>query len=172
MAEGFLSTPPHCLQPPTQMLFLLVFLLNGWWSHHIWCVDLLSDIMDLHMSSLGTFVIEGPCCVFYATRYQVYWGLWDKWFFASTLIWYHWDTKSHTAHSGANRLTHPYKYILKPPIMWSQQLYLLHWMDNPLVLRIYVPQCLCWLVQIMYLLIRFKKLCSSHETQTILMEMV
>ena len=39
-----------------------------------WCAVSLS-IMDLCMSSLGTLVPEGPWCVFYATRCQVYWGL-------------------------------------------------------------------------------------------------
>ena len=27
---------------------------------------------------------------------------------------------------GANRLTHPYKYVLAPSVMWSHQLYVLH----------------------------------------------
>ena len=31
---------------------------------------LLNDTMDLHMSSLGTLVLQGPCGVFYATRHQ------------------------------------------------------------------------------------------------------
>ena len=35
----------------------------------------INDIMDLHMSSHSTLVPEGPCCVFYATRFQVYWCL-------------------------------------------------------------------------------------------------
>ena len=35
-------------------------------------------------------------------------------------------TQTHTAHSGASRLTHPYKYIFPPPVMCSQQLLLLH----------------------------------------------
>ena len=59
-------------------LFVVLFLwLNGW-SYHIWCIISLNDIMDLtdpHMSSLGTFVPEVPCYVFYATRPQIYWGL-------------------------------------------------------------------------------------------------
>ena len=38
--------------------------------------------------------------------------------------------QGHTAHTGANRLTHPYKYILTPPVMCSQQLSVLHWMNN------------------------------------------
>ena len=46
-----------------------------------------------------------------------------------TLIWYH-TCKTHTAHSGANRLTYWYKYIFKPPVKCSQQLPLLHKMIN------------------------------------------
>ena len=40
---------------------------------HLMCYFI--DIMDLHMSSFGTLIPEGPWCVFYATRRQVYWGL-------------------------------------------------------------------------------------------------
>ena len=32
------------------------------------------------------------------------------------------QTQRHTAHSGANRLTHPYKYILTPLVMCSKKL--------------------------------------------------
>ena len=42
---------------------------------HIWCAILLNDIMDPHMSNLCTSVSEGPWCVFYAIRHQIYWGL-------------------------------------------------------------------------------------------------
>ena len=49
----------------------------------------------------------------------------DKYFFTGTLIWYH-TQKTHTAHSGASRLTHPCKYIFTPPVTCSQQLPLLH----------------------------------------------
>ena len=35
-------------------------------------------------------------------------------------------TDKDTAHSGASRLTHPYKYIFTPPVICSQQLSLLH----------------------------------------------
>ena len=40
-------------------------------------------------------------------------------------------------HRGANRLAHPYKYIFTPPLMYSQQLPLLHWMNNLLISKIY-----------------------------------
>ena len=73
-----LAPLPHFLSPPTltpTVLSVVLFLwLNGC-SHHIWCVILLNDNMDLHMPSLGTLVPEGTWCLFYATRRQVYWGL-------------------------------------------------------------------------------------------------
>ena len=61
--------------------------------------------------------------------------------------------QTHTTHSESNRLTQPYKYILTPPAMCSQQLSVLHWMNNSLISKIYFPQCLfvcgsryiCWL---------------------------
>ena len=56
---------------------------------------LLNDNMDLHMSSLGTLVVsEGPWCVFYATRRQVYRGLIHNMFF----YWYS-NLISHTQHT-------------------------------------------------------------------------
>ena len=79
------------------------------------------------MSSLGNLVQEGPWCVFYATRHQVYWGL------TCNVVFYlypdlisHTHTHEHTAHSGANRLTHPNKYIFTLPVISSPQLPLLH----------------------------------------------
>ena len=65
-----------CLKPPPPLLFLFPCFFN-WnvWSCHIWCVILLDNIMDPHMSSVGTLVPEGPWCVFYATKCHVYWGL-------------------------------------------------------------------------------------------------
>ena len=39
----------------------------------------------------------------------------------------HRHTHRHTAHAGTNRLTHPFKYILTTPAMYSQQLYVIHW---------------------------------------------
>ena len=31
--------------------------------------------MNLYMSSFGTLVSEGPCCVFYERKHQVYCGV-------------------------------------------------------------------------------------------------
>ena len=43
--------------------------------------------MDLHLSNLGTYAPEAPCCVFYATRRQVYCRFdTDDMSFASTLV--------------------------------------------------------------------------------------
>ena len=39
----------------------------------------------------------------------------------------------HTSHSRVNRLTHPYKYKLTPPVMCSQQLHVLQWMNNSFI---------------------------------------
>ena len=49
----FSLTSPSRLFPPTYNL-------------------LLNDIMDLHILEFGTLVLEGPCCMFYATRRQGY----------------------------------------------------------------------------------------------------
>ena len=69
---------PCHLQPypltPTILSIVLFLWLNGW-SQHIWYTVLLNDNMDLHTSNLGTLVPEGPWCVFYATRCQLYWVL-------------------------------------------------------------------------------------------------
>ena len=76
-------------------------------SCHISCVILLSDIMDLHLTSLGTLVPATRCCVFYTPRNQIY-GMFDTndIVIASTLIWYHTHRETHKGHTGTNRLTH------------------------------------------------------------------
>ena len=127
-----LSTPPQPLTPlpcylqPTPPLFLLLFLwLNGW-SQHIWCaIILLNDNMNLHMSSLGTLEPEGACVRFMqlgVTFSEVWHNVIFYWY--SDLIP---PTPTHTVHSGASRLANPYEHIfIPPPVMWSQQLPLLH----------------------------------------------
>ena len=44
------------------------------------------------------------------------------------------------AHKGANRLTHPYEYILTLPVMYSQHLSVLHWMNNLLISKYYFAE--------------------------------
>ena len=81
-----------------------------------------------------------------------------KWFFPSFLIWYYMYTETH-------RLTRPCKYILTPPVMCSQQQYVLQWMNNSLIPQIYfsvlVHSVLAfknyWLVEVICMLIRFIK---------------
>ena len=88
----FCYPPPPNLHPTSTALFVALFLWLYGWSRHIWCAILLNDIMDPRISSLGTLVVpERPCCVFYATRRQLYfWQI--TWIFAWTLIWYHTHT--------------------------------------------------------------------------------
>ena len=95
--------------PPTVYFVALFLWQNGWW-HHILCGFFVNYILDLHMLTLGTLVAEGPCCVFQPTRRQVYNGLTHNGVFG---FQYHTVThkQKHTAHSGANELAHPHKYI-------------------------------------------------------------
>ena len=65
--------------------------------------------------------------MFYATRYQVYWGPAHNMIFGSTLIWYHTEAQRHTEHSRINTVL--YKYILTPPVMCSQQLCVLYFTE-------------------------------------------
>ena len=53
--------------------------------------------MDLHISSFGTLVPGGACCVFYSTLCQVYLGLSYKVVSCYYLIWYHTDKDAKTA---------------------------------------------------------------------------
>ena len=132
MAEGtfFPSLPAFT---PTSFFAFLFLCLNGS-SRHIWYVIICNDIMNIHMSSLGTLVLEGPCC-FFVRLFFLQQGVectevWHSVFFCSYS-----DLISHTnihpyihkdtAHAGANRLAHPYKYILRPP--HSSYLYYMEW---------------------------------------------
>ena len=51
------------------------------------------------------------------------------------------NTNTHSKFRG-QRLTHPYKYILTPPAICSQQLFALYWTNNSLTSKIYFPQYL------------------------------
>ena len=56
--------------PPHTPAFFVLFIWLNLLSCHI-CFVLLNDMTDLHLFSLGTFVSETPCYVFYVTRHQV-----------------------------------------------------------------------------------------------------
>ena len=109
-----LSTSPPPTQPSPALLFLL---------------------MDLHMSSLCIIVSEGPCCVFYATRSLL---RSDTKYDSLLVLWFDITlTNTHSTHRGQ---THTYKYILTPPVMCSQQLSILKWMNNLLISKICFPK--------------------------------
>ena len=108
------------------------------------------------MSSLGTLIPEAPCYVIYATRHQVYCRFDTDMAFPSTLIWYHTQKQTHNTHWDQH------KYILTPPVMCSQQLSVLHWINNSLISKILqrsLVSLLCknyWCADVTYPLIRFK----------------
>ena len=68
--SNFVEPPLPChLQPPHSLFSLLSYFLGG--AAHLMCY-FTYDGMGLHMSTFGNLVPEGPWCVFYATRRQVY----------------------------------------------------------------------------------------------------
>ena len=98
---------------------------------------LLNDIMDVHMSSLRTLMRVLRNQASNLLKSNAWCGfllvLWFDVTYKNTHI------KKHTAHSGASRLTRP--YIFTPTLMCSQQLALLHWMNNLLMSKLHFPQC-------------------------------
>ena len=106
----------------------------GWMCDHAKSTVILLSVMDLNLSILDTLVPAAPFCVFYGTRNQIYRSF-DTYNIvsATTLIWYHINVQIHTGHTGTNRLTHMYKYILTAPVTCTQQLPTLHWMNNLLI---------------------------------------
>ena len=100
LTPSFMKIPLYCLPLFFQILFnphlptftptaffVALFLWLNWWSLHICCVILPNDTSDLHMSSLGIIVPEGPYCVFYVIRHQVYWGQTDVFFLQ--VLWFY-----------------------------------------------------------------------------------
>ena len=99
----FVNTSPYFPLTPNLTPAPLVFLLSCFYFCCPVCclfAILLNDNMDLHILSLGTLVSEGPWCVFYVTRCQVYGGLTHNMFFTGTLIWYHPHTNTHSTLKG------------------------------------------------------------------------
>ena len=90
---------------------------------------ILLSTTDPYLTSLCTLVPHASCYVFYGTRHVNFRFDTDDMAFASTVIWYHTQIHLHTQiHTETNRLTH--KYILKPPVMCSQRLFVLNWMKH------------------------------------------
>ena len=117
-----------------------MFLWLNAWSCHSWCFVSLNDITDLHMSSLGILVPEWPSSMFYATRRQVYWGLTQCVFLL--LLWFDF-THSQTKIQHTQGQWDKYKYMLTHPVMCSQQLSVLRWMNNSLMSKMSL-RCLCF----------------------------
>ena len=108
-----MKTPLYCLPSTPRVLSVVLFLLLNGWSRHIWCAVLLNDNMDLHMSSLGTLLPEGPWCVFYATRCQVYCGLTH-----SVVFYWYFNFISHT-HTHTHMHTHKYTQCKTRFFLWN-----------------------------------------------------
>ena len=123
-----LATPTfdhaHSPKPPPEMAIAIVLFLwlNGW-SRHIWCAILLKDNMDLHRSSLGTLIPEGPWRVFYAKRSQVYWGLTHNvvFYWYSDLIS---QTYKHTRHTQGQADWHTHINVYLHHLLCAQSSYL------------------------------------------------
>ena len=79
--------------------------------------------MDLNMSHLGNLVPEGPSCVFTGSDTKFSLLLYTDLISNKQT---NKQTNRYTAHKGANRMTHPHKYILTPLAMCLQQLSVLN----------------------------------------------
>ena len=114
--------PPYIAYPLNlPLLFLLpcfFFWLNALFNA---LSNMLFYLMIQQTCTCGALVLEASCCVFYATRHQVY-SRFDinHMVFVSTLIWYHTPKQVYTQHTLRHIKWH--KYILKPPIICSHRL--------------------------------------------------
>ena len=126
----FVLLPLLChLQPPPALpiLFSCFF---SWMGDDSRCdAILLNDNMDLYMLSLGTIVPEGPWCVFYATRHEVYWGL----IYNMVFYWYP-DLISHkrTQHTQRPVYQHTHINIYLHYLLCAQSrcLYYIKWLNE------------------------------------------
>ena len=92
--------------------------------------------MDLNLLRLDTLIPAVSCCEFYAKNHQLYVLMFDT----DDIIfcWYsdfilHTQEYIHSGHTGINRLTETFRYILTPHVLWTHQLPVLHWMNILLV---------------------------------------
>ena len=140
--SNFVQTPFPVASNPTAAHSVVLFLwLNGW-SRHIWFATFLNDIMDVQMLSLR--ILMHVLCNKVSTLLRS-----DTWCRFLLVLWFdithtnkHKHIQRHKTHLGASRPMHPCKYIFTPTVICSQQLSLLHWMNNSLISKIYFPQCL------------------------------
>ena len=114
---------------------LYIVVLFGWMGDYT-TFDVLFYLivkMELHMPSLSTLVPEGPWCVFYSTRRQVYWGLAHIVVFYLLIFFNITHKHSNTQHTqGGSRLTHPYKYKYLNHLLCarSSYLYYIKWLSE------------------------------------------
>ena len=127
-------SPPNSLLPPTPTptahSVVLFLWLNGW-SRHIWCAILLNDIMDVHMSNLGTLMhilwvhtefTELTCNVAFC---------WYSNLIRHTHTHTHTHTHSTAQHSTAQHSTAQHSTAHSGPIEWHTHI------------KIYLHQMLC-----------------------------
>ena len=67
-------------------------------------------------------------------------GLTHRTWLLLALIWYHTHKHIYTSHRGTNWPAYIYKYILTSTVMRSQQLPVLHWMNDSLISKIYFTE--------------------------------
>ena len=84
--------------------------------------------------------------------------------FAGSLIWYHTKRQTHIVHTATNKLTNTYKYMLTPPVMCTQQVLVLHWMNSLMIQKFSLQRPTMsllfknyLLVEVIHLLISFNK---------------
>ena len=141
-----MSRPPPSLNYSPLLLFLLQCFLDWIGYCTTWCFILLNDIMDLHMWMWSLGIRRTLRCVLGNKLSNLLRS--DTW--GGFLLVLSFDItqthkQGHTPLSGTNRMAHPYKYILTPSVISSQQLCVLYWMNNSLISKIYFLQCLCFL---------------------------
>ena len=106
------------------------------------------------MSNFSALAPQESCWVVYAARCQVHWRFHTDGIGFAALIWYHTHTNFHTyaymhTYTHGQTQTHNiryipyreewsiYKYILITPVICSQHLAILYWMNNWLMSKIY-----------------------------------
>ena len=133
------SSFPVASNPHPQCSFCLVSLVEWVIVPHLIYIF---NIMDLHMLSLGTLYQKDLDCVLCNKASSLLRS--DTWCGFLLVFWFditHTHTHIDTQHTqGGSRLTDLYEYIFTLPAMSSQQLSLLHWMNNLLISKIYLPQ--------------------------------
>ena len=99
------------VRDPARCSFSFVFFwLNGWLCH-IWYVNLLNDIMDLHKASLGNLV-QGSYGVFFIQEGIILLRS-NAWHSLLLVLWFDiTQIQRHAAHRGQ----YLHKYILTPPL--------------------------------------------------------